>query len=264
MFVVVDGITDADVSAVREHMRVSIARGVRVSDAVTDAFIEALRRGPTASPSDLWQLVVYPSFMALGNSDASWKRTAGYALEHAFERVYSAPLAAVGLRMTVRTKTQALAILAALGVNVLSVKVDLFAEGQSPAGEWLPFGIVHVKSSIAERIQDDVPASVACMQRGIASIMLTMDSKNWPPPHGDGVVWGELGGGSDRTHANQMKRAYVEEHGQFDALFSYNLRTPPSAATTRSGKRIEVLSMSGPHPDALVRFLSERWKSRRV
>jgi hypothetical protein len=33
--------------------------------------------------------------------------------------------------------------------------------------EWVVFGSSHVKSSIAERIQDDVPASLAFMQRGL-------------------------------------------------------------------------------------------------
>jgi hypothetical protein len=54
-------------------------------------------------------------------------------------------------------------------------------------------------------------------------------------------------------------RAYVETIGQFSALFSFNLRTPPSPATTPSGKRIFVLPFSEPQPDQLVRFLKNAW-----
>jgi hypothetical protein len=118
-------------------------------------------------------------------------------------------------------------------------------------------------ASIAERIQDDVPASVACMAAGVLSIALTLDSKSFPPPHGDGVNHGELGGRSMKTVKQRPKRSYVEDDGQFDALFSFNLRTPSSLATTPSGKRIVALSFAGPQPDALVTFVGAAWKMRR-
>jgi len=48
----------------------------------------------------------------------------------------------------------------------------------------------------------------------------------------------------------------------FDALFSFNLRTPPSQGTTPSGKRIFALPIAGKQPDALVGFLRDAWQHR--
>ena len=90
-----------------------------------------------------------------------------------------------------------------------------------------------------------------------------MDSKSFPPPHGDGVNHGELGGRNARVEKERPKRAYIEEDGQFDALFSFNLRTPPSTSSTRSGKRIFTLGLADKQPDALVRYLAEEWAKRR-
>ncbi len=83
-----------------------------------------------------------------------------------------------------------------------------------------------------------------------------MDSKSFPPPHGNGENHGELGGRDGETEGRQ-KRDYVEVHGQFDALFSYNLRTPPSPVQTPSGKRNFTRSLSESQPDDFVRFFVE-------
>lgn len=136
-------------------------------------------------------------------------------------------------------------------------KVDLFLERKS-GEDWLVFGAAHVKSSIAERIQDDVPASQAFMERGLLSIALTMDAKSYPPPHGNCVNYGELGGRSLGVEKERLKRNYVEVRRQFDGLFSFNLRTPPSPATTPSGNRIYTMLLHEEQPDQLVRFLLER------
>jgi hypothetical protein len=89
-----------------------------------------------------------------------------------------------------------------------------------------------------------------------------MDVKSFPPPHGDGVNHGELGGRNFDVEKARPKRAYIEEAGQFDALFSFNLRTPPSPATTSSGKRIYTLSLTESHPDELVGFVTNEWRRR--
>ena len=102
------------------------------------------------------------------------------------------------------------------------------------------------------------------MEAGFASIILTMDAKTYPPPHGDCVNYGELGGRSVGKQQQRIKRDYVEVHGQFDGLFSFNLRTPESPLQTSSGKRIHTLSLSDPQPDKLVRFLIERWQRDRT
>lgn len=69
---------------------------------------------------------------------------------------------------------------------------------------------------------------------------------------------GELGGRSFDITKDRQKRDYVEKYGQFDGMFSYNLRTPPSRSETPSGKRIYTLTMMDKQPDELVRFLIER------
>ena len=100
------------------------------------------------------------------------------------------------------------------------------------------------------------------MDAGLMSIALTMDAKSFPPPHGDCINYGELGGRSSGVEKERLKRNYVEVNGQFDGLFSFNLRTPESPAHTPSGKRIFTLSLCENQPDKLVRFLVEGWAAR--
>ena len=174
--------------------------------------------------------------------------------------------------MHILPAARANALLDSLGLaGIRATKVDLFIEGRisdqdisGTAETWAVFGAAHVKSSIAERIQDDVPASVAFQQRGLLSIALTMDAKSFPPPHGDCVNYGELGGRNPRDQTERQKRGYIETTGQFDGLFSFNLRTPPSPAVTRSGKRIYTMSLHDPAPDQLVRFLIDAWANHKA
>lgn len=98
------------------------------------------------------------------------------------------------------------------------------------------------------------------MNAGLVSVALTLDAKSYPPPHGDCVNYGELGGRSPGLGKARQKRDYVESAGQFDGLFSFNLRTPPSGGDTPSGKRIYALSLNEAQPDQLVRFLRARWE----
>lgn len=172
--------------------------------------------------------------------------------------IYEPRLAQYGLRMRELPASDANLALAALDVDIAATKVDLFLEREMPEG-WRVFGAAHVKASIAERIQDDVPASQAFMSAGLLSIALTMDAKSFPPPHGDCVNYGELGGRSRGVEKERLKRNYVEVNGQFDGLFSFNLRTPESPARTQSGKRIHTLSLGEDQPDKLVRFLADRF-----
>ena len=97
------------------------------------------------------------------------------------------------------------------------------------------------------------------MDAGLVSIALTMDSKSYPPPHGNCVNYGELGGRPVRIEKERIKRNYIETEGQFDGLFSFNLRTPASPVTTPSGKRIYKMSLSEPQPDQLVKLLIQKW-----
>jgi hypothetical protein len=214
---------------------------------------------PQANPSDLWQHVIYRHLLERGWSDQRWKRVSGFALERALVKLYEPRLMPNRIRMHVLPAEQANSVIRELGTtDTRASKVDLFLEG-SRNENWQVFGVAHVKSSIAERIQDDVPASRAFMQLGFISIALTMDAKSYPPPHGDCVNYGELGGRSLGIEKERIKRNYVEVAGQFDGLFSFNLRTPPSDSTTPSGKRIHTMSLHDESPDQLVSFLVNRW-----
>ncbi|MGQ2943706.1 MAG: hypothetical protein ACT6Q7_18630 [Blastomonas fulva] len=265
----IDGISDAEVTHFRQELTAQIATGGQVSDAVARVFVALVQHCPNANPSDLWQHVIYRHTLSMGWNDAQWKRVSGFALERALVAKYQPKLTPRGLKMHIVKSAEANRALAKIGIHdVKATKVDLFVEGLAKkdvgilgqVDEWVVFGSAHVKSSIAERIQDDVPASRAFMDRGFTSIVLTMDAKSYPPPHGNCVNYGELGGRSLGVEKDRLKRRYVEVDGQFDGLFSFNLRTPPSPADTPSGKRIYTLGMHE-EPDKLVEFLAGQWKA---
>lgn len=269
VWVDIDHITDAQVQRFQQELDARLAGGGQVSDAVAAVLAELTAHCPIANPSDLWHHVIYRHLLSQGWSDNRWKRVSGFALERALQLVYQPRLMPLGIRMHIVNAATANAYLATLGiVGFQASKFDMFLEGlvetNGPSGrlkEWVVFGSAHVKSSIAERIQDDVPASLAFMQRGLTSIAITMDAKSYPPPHGVGINYGELGGRSIGVDKDRIKRRYVENDGQFDAMFSYNLRTPESPAITPSGKRIMTLGMHEPQPDKLVAFLEARWQA---
>jgi hypothetical protein len=264
VFVDVDNITDAQVIRARKRLDDFLRSGNQISTAVADAFIEVVTACPLANPSDLWQHVIYRHLIQSGWNDNKWKRVSGFALERAFVKLYASRLQPHGIRMRIVPSVDANRLLNNLGImNTRSTKVDLFLEGDAN-GFWSVFGAAHVKSSIAERIQDDVPASTAFMARGLLSIAITMDSKSYPPPHGIGINYGELGGRSVGVEKERLKRNYIEVNGQFDGLFSFNLRTPPSPAITVSGKRIYTMSFFDSQPDQFVEFLLRRWRQHIV
>ncbi len=266
----IDNVTDAEVRQARKRLdqRIDshIANGEQVSTVVANSFLELANTCPKANPSDLWHHVIYRHLLSKGWSDARWKRVSGFALERAFATLYGPRLASYGVRIRILPAGEANAILSKLGIkDTRSTKIDLFVEGKRGT-EWLVFGAAHVKSSIAERVQDDVPASLGFMQQGLLSILITMDAKSYPPPHGIGINFGELGGRTMAVDKDKvrLKRGYIENAGQFDALFSFNLRTPPSPANTPSGKYIYTMSLHDKQPDAMVRMIVNHWKSHKV
>ena len=207
---------------------------------------------------------MYRQLLSLNTSEQQWKRISGFALERAIIDVYYPRLAPHQIRtriLNIRETIEALKSLDLFG-KVKPNKIDIFIEGLVKK-TWTVWGAMHVKSSIAERIQDDVPASKAFMDKGLLSIILTMDSKSFPPPHGDGINYGELGGRGMENDKDRPKRAYIEEDGQFDALFSFNTRTPPSPKITPSGKQIYTLSLNEKQPDIIVSYLTKKWLSFR-
>jgi hypothetical protein len=263
VWVELDCISDTELKEMKQMLRDELSSGKDVSDAFAHAFVSAISHCKKANPSDVWQHIVYRTALEIGFSDQQWKRISGFALERALTAIYNPRLEPLGLRMKVLSKVEAHSILASLGVRgeIKKDKIDAIIEKESK-GRWQIKAGLHVKASLAERIQDDVPASLALMDRRILSIVLTMDSKSFPPPHGDGVNHGELGGRnwSEGDQKYRIKRQYIEEDGQFDALFSFNLRTPPSGAKTPSGKKIYTLGLYDKQPDQFVQFLAQKIK----
>jgi hypothetical protein len=260
----VEGINAAQYQAITDAFKADIQSGEKtVSQAVTEAYLNTLYQCPEANPADLWWHVIYRTYLSLF-SDQSWKRTAGFALEQVFVRFYTPLFQEYGIRIYCPAKTNkatpAPQVMREMGIatRVAKSKLDIVLEGTCDNGTYRIFGGVHVKSSLAERIQDDVPASLAMMEAGYWSGFLTLDAKAFPPPHGDAVVRGELGLRSDPEGA--LKRNYFEKDGQFDNCYSYNLRTLPSDSETPSGKRIYRLSFSDPKPDQFMKDVIDRWR----
>lgn len=235
----------------------------RPAKAVADTYLKAIEVCPNANPADLWWHIVYRTYLKDYGSDQSWKRTAGFALEDAFSRYYQPLLNPNGITISCITKTDSYRIVNEMGIadKVGKSKIDIVLWGRCPDGSYKVFGGVHVKSSLAERIQDDVPASLAMMEKHYWSGFVTLDAKAFPPPHGDAVVRGELGNRRDPEGA--LKRNYFERDGQFDNCYSYNLRTLPSQEKTLSGKRIYRLSFSNPKPDQFMTDIIEAWNQNK-
>lgn len=258
----VEGIDQASYDRVRAQMQ-SEYTGTLNYQLIGRAFRLAVDLAPNANPSDLWQHVVYRTYMEISRSDASWKRASGQALEVALAGIYNPRLTPYDLRILPLSAGQQAQAIREMGIagRVGNSKLDIAIVGQCPDGKWIIIGGAHSKASIAERVADDVPASRAMMDSGYLSVIFTMDSKSFPPPHGDGVNRGELGH-PQRAGASAVKRGYFEENGLFDACFSFNLRTPPTR-TPVPGSPIITLSLADPQPDALVTFLTSWWAANR-
>ena len=234
-------------------------------EAIAEAYVYAVELCPTANPSDLWQHIIYRIYIDEGNNEQSWKRASGQGFEYAFAQIYNPRLAVYGIRLIVLSKSSSEKALKEMQLDgkIEPSKMDIAIEGicNTQDDEWRIFGVIHAKTSLAERIKDDAPASRIIMEHGFISIATTLDSKSFPPPHGDGVNHGELGGRTVATglKENQPKRNYFERDGDFTNGYSYNLRTPPSPPITHSGSRIKTLSFSETQPDEFVRDIQTFW-----
>jgi hypothetical protein len=234
-------------------------------EAIAESFVYAVELCPKANPSDIWQHIIYRTYIDQGNNEQSWKRASGQGFEVAFANIYNRRLSVYGIRLVVLSKSSAIRALTEMGLlgKIEPSKMDIAIEGNCDihGNNWKIFGVIHGKTSLAERIKDDAPASRIIMEHGFISIAATLDSKSFPPPHGDGVNYGELGG---RTilmgiKENQPKRNYFEKDGDFTNGYSYNLRTPQSPMITPSGCRIKTLSFSENQPDDFVKDVQSFW-----
>lgn len=243
------GVTERAFAGVgRALERLLADQEIKNRDAITEAFLSILRECPEANPSDLWHHVVYRLYCEIlprhrhQDPKQSWVRASGEALEQIVEAIYAPVLRSHGIdikalisRDQKRTVLGAMGLGAEVGDSKLDVGLYVNAKGKEKI-----IGGVHVKASLAERVSDDVPASRAMMRKGLLSPLWTLDVKSFPPPHGDLVNRGELGS----PEAPSEKRKYIEEHGDFDNCYSANTRSLPSAARTRSGKRIYTLELA--------------------
>jgi hypothetical protein len=136
-------------------------------------------------------------------------------------------------------------------------KIDLFILARQD-DSMVPIGIIHGKSSLAERRTADAPASQLVMSRGYLSLFVTLDMKEKalsPTPINEGE-YGPALVHDDQTGRSKgsEKRKDIEEKGLFSAVFSFNARTIESPPSTKSGCRIIRVDFSNPD-DKFSRFI---------
>ena len=235
--------------------------GGKNREAILAALTLAIEGFPDVNPSDLYHHIVYRIYLrdyTKTQADRSWVRAGGEAFELFLQGHYNPLLRPHDVELQWLSNDELRkSALEEMGIHgeVGGSKLDIALYGKVGAKRVI-FGGIHAKLSLAERVSDDVPCSVAMMNKGMVSYLLTLDAKSFPPPTGDLINRGELGS----TLAPSDKRNYIELHGSFDACFSYNLRTTPSSGTTASGRNIYV-STFNPAADRLPAEIVRAWKA---
>ena len=277
----IEGFTQDDYEEIQTVLENCLALPLRTCknrDVIKTAFAKAVELAPDANPSDLWHHIVYrlyiekvASFRPLKDPGQSWKRASGESFEVFLQGYYNDLLSKTDIRLIAllqkKSRIKALQMLGIYG-QVGDSKLDIAVLDQCPKG--LPpsldcghiIGGIHAKVSLAERVSDDEPASRAMIEKGHTSILATLDVKSFPLSETMSeerayINKGELGTPTNPTD----KRKYIEEHGSFDACFSFNLRTVPSPEITASGKKIYVGKFDSKW-DALCEMLVEASKDR--
>lgn len=248
---------EADISKI--YKKLNDGSGGKNRLAIFNALTLAITRFPDVNPSDLYHHIVYRIYLrdyTKTQADRSWVRAGGEAFELFLETHYNTLLNPKGifLKWLLNDQLRASA-LSEIGIQgeVGGSKLDIALYGKVK-DKFVIFGGIHAKASFAERVSDDVPCSVAMMNRGLSSYLVTLDAKSFPPPNGDLINRGELGSIENPSD----KRAYIESHGSFNACFSYNLRSVPSQGKTKSGRLIHV-STFNPRTDQLPIVLEKAW-----
>jgi len=263
-------LSESDYEAARATITQELARPegeVKNRDAICSAFLTLVRRAPNENPSDLWHQVVYRLYCEIlpktrqQDPKQSWVRASGDALELFLEQWYGPILQPHGISIIAligRAKKRDTLTRFGIGDKVGDSKLDVCLAKIITDDAQIPFGGVHVKASLAERISDDIPCSRALQRKGFLSPLWTLDIKSFPPPHGDLVNRGELGS----PDAPSEKRKYVEIHGDFDNCYTANTRSIASGPKTRSAKRIIVLNLAN-QPDRFAQDVIAAAKARR-
>jgi transcriptional regulator with XRE-family HTH domain len=229
-------------------------------DAIAEALLLAISQMPEANPSDIYHHVVYRLYIreySRTDPKQSWVRAGGEAVELFFKNHYTPRLAPHGisikLAFEMHEKNKFLTEMGLADQVAGGSKLDICLYGTGHKG-LVPFAGIHSKASLAERVSDDKPCSEKMMAAGFKSYLFTFDAKSFPPPTGDLINIGELG----TLTKPSDKRGYIEQHGSFDACFSYNSRTTPSGASTQSGKKIYTSHFDA--SDALIQQVTSDWR----
>jgi BsaWI restriction endonuclease type 2 len=260
----VDGYLQLEGDIAKTYRKLNDGRGGKNREAILFALTSAIERFPDANPSDLYHHIVYRLYLreyTKTQADRSWVRAGGEAFELFLQAHYNHVLKSAGITLRwLSNDTLKSGALDDMGIRheVGGSKLDIALYGEVN-GQSVIFGGIHAKASLAERVSDDVPCSVAMMKRGLSSYLVTLDAKSFPPPNGDLVNRGELG----TVGAPSDKRAYIESHGSFSACFSYNLRTVPSPRKTKSGRLIHASTFS-PKTDPFPGAIQAAWTAFRA
>jgi transcriptional regulator with XRE-family HTH domain len=237
-------------------------------NAVCDSFLAAVKQWPYANPSDLWWFLIcraycdpfnHPARFARLSFEQSWKRTGGWALEEVLVRHYAPFLKKKGINIFIAPVEEKKRLLRSVKTTerLEADKVDVVLTGDTKDGTEF-FGVVHVKSSFAERRTDDVPMSRALIASGYTSPLWTMDCKSGPSTHP--INRGELGDSLDlKNDERSAKRKDIEDDGSFSACFSYNSNTLPTPTAQKCKGRIYSCRFDNPD-DAFSRFIISEWQ----
>lgn len=259
-----ENVSDDQYRLVLKFLSERLAAGDKAFNAIAATFIKAIRLCPNANPSDLWRYLVYRPYLRL-RSDQSWKRAGGQALEVFFATFYNPLFERHGIKLVCLSRAGGTTAVTEMGIinRVGRSKLDIALLGRCSDSTWRVFGGAHIKASLAERISDDVPASIAMLEKGYFSPLLTLDMKAFPPPHGDDVNRGELQF-PQRAGEQSDKRNYFERDGLFSCCYSYNLRTPSTPEGAQAKAKIKTLGFS---EDAIDTFISDTiraWNSSKA
>ncbi|MFC1915279.1 BsaWI family type II restriction enzyme [Chloroflexota bacterium] len=256
-----ENVSDDQYRLVLQFLSERLTAGDRAFAAIAATYIKAIRLCPKANPSDLWRYLVYRPYLEL-RSDQSWKRAGGQGLEAFFETFYNPLFKRHGIMLVGLSRSGGTIALTEMGIvnRVGRSKLDIALLGRCADNTWRLFGGAHVKASLAERISDDVPASIAMLEKGYFSPLLTLDMKAFPPPHGDEVNRGELQF-PQRAGEQSDKRNYFERDGLFSCCYSYNLRTPSTPEDAKVKAKIKSLSFSEDAIDTFMGDTIRAWSS---
>jgi transcriptional regulator with XRE-family HTH domain len=237
------------------------------ANAVSNAFMEAVKLWPYANASDLWWFIVYRAFIdpynhpaseAKLNLDQSWKRTGGWALEKIVVKHYFEALAEKGIKVFIAEKEAKRALISqVISTNrVEADKADVLLTTETKGGEKL-FGIINVKASFAERRTDDVPLSQSLIKAGYYSPLWTMDCKSNPSskPYNKGELGAIKAASIDKRSA---KRKDVEDDGFFSGCFSYNANTIATPSDQKAKANIYVCDFSNVYDEFFRRTVEAR------